>query len=778
MKCDIVIPIWNQLEFTKSCIDHILKNTRYPYRLMLVDNGSDIETKNYLETLKQTQKTEINLIRNGENLGFVRAVNQGLKDSIAPYVCILNNDTLPGVGWLTELVEFAEKHPDTGLLNPLCNGHIGQNLSVNEYARMVSSSNKGKYMEMNQCQGFSMLIKREIIDKIGYLDERFGIGGFDDTDYSMRVHRAGYKSVCVYSSYVYHREHVSFNKMGERKKIQSNSEKAYFRKWPRHLRILVIFSISEKVTDERIANFLKSALFLARQWCWVNLLVFGAKTAKKRINNVKENISFPLHQNIKFNYLNNKIKILEISARILERAFGTKRRKRYDAAIYSEAKLTFLLKILCKIQGCKVFLDDFSRYCHPEPFDFAQGKLREGSNSDSSSFLTSLMSRTPQNDNSNMNLKCDIILPVCDQYKFTKKCIESIIKNTDTPYRLIIINNGKNPDTKRFLENLKNNKEVELTVVNNDHNIGWVKALNRGMEISTAPYICFQNDDTIVTRGWLKKMINILKLQENFGMINPTWEGRPKNLSIDRYNSILERKAKKRFIETDWCRGFSAVFKRAVIEKIGKVDEAYGLAYFDDVDYSVTAIEAGFLALRALDTYVYHHRNITFFEVLKGRKWNELHEKNKCIYYKKWGRPLKISLLLNKTYIKDKDYYNKIISTMFYLARKQHRIYIWSPDLRIRKSFQHTNIVFKSYTPGLLNTLFSTDLYFNTRKKPEKKYDAVFVYDRKLGKRLSKRPGLSDIKLFYNNKSDFNDFIIQRVDSLKEKTKKKINIKM
>ncbi|GAI94267.1 unnamed protein product, partial [marine sediment metagenome] len=233
-------------------------------------------------------------------------------------------------------------------------------------------------------------------------------------------------------------------------------------------------------------------------------------------------------------------------------------------------------------------------------------------------------------------MKCDIILPVCDQYKFTKKCIESIIRNTDTPYRLIIINNGKNPDTKMFLENLsrqrrdpvelhqeklhtgKNNKNVEFTVVNNDHNIGWVKALNKGIELSTAPYICFQNDDTVVTHGWLRKMINILKLQENFGMINPIWEERPKNLSIDRYNAILERKNKKRFIETDWCRGFSAVFKRAVIEKIGKVDEVYGLAYFDDVDYSVTAIDAGFLALRALDTYVYHHRNVTFFEVLKG----------------------------------------------------------------------------------------------------------------------------------------------------------------
>lgn len=749
MKCDIIIPIWDQLEFTKSCIDHILNYTRYPYRLILIDNGSDIETKNYLENLKQAQKTEINLIRNNKNLGFVRAANQGLEISKAPYVCILNNDTLPGTGWLTELVEFAEKHPDAGLLNPLCNGHVQRNLSVNEYAKMVSS-NKDKFMEMNQCQGFSILIKRGLIDKIGYLDERFGIGGFDDTDYSMRAHRAGYRSVCVYSSYVYHREHASFNKMGQRKKIQSDSEKAYFRKWSRHLRMLIIFSISEKVENDKIANFLKAALFLARQWCWINLLIFGGRAARKRIDNVKQSLNFPLHQNIKFNYLNNKIKILEISARILERAFGTKKRKRYDVVIYNEPKLTPLLNILCNFQKCTDEIIDFNYY--------------------SEEVLKNII--VPLRNSPN-GVKCDIILPVCDQYEFTKKCIESIIRNTDTPYRLIIINNGKNPNTKRFLENLQNKKDIELTIVNNDHNIGWVKALNKGMELSKAPYICFQNDDTIVTYGWLRKMINILKLQENFGMINPTWEGRPKNLSIDRYNAILERKARKQFIETDWCRGFSAVFKRAVVEKIGKVDEVYGLAYFDDVDYSVKAIEAGFVALRAQDTYVYHHRNVTFFEILKGSKWNELHEKNKLIYYKKWGRPLKISLILDQATLNDRS--NEVIATLYYLARKQHRIYIWSLATNIKNKISHTNIIVKNHPHIMANIIIPINLYFNSRQKIDKKYDAVFVYDEKMGRRLIKN-NFNGLNIFYKDKNiNFNNFIRQTVDEIKEKTKESID---
>ncbi|NQT22584.1 MAG: glycosyltransferase, partial [Candidatus Omnitrophica bacterium] len=630
--CDIIIPVWNQLDCTKRCIEHIVKNTRYPIRLILVDNGSDSETKHYLESLKKNLAIDVCVIRNEENLGFIRAVNHGFKVSKAGYVCVMNNDTAPGVGWLTELVMFAEKHPDTGLLNPLCNGHTPRGLTINEYARKVAVDNKGCYMEMNQCQGFCMLIKRELIEKIGHLDESFGIGGFDDTDYSMRAHKAGYRSVCLHSSYVFHEEHISFNNMGKRKKIQASSEKEYFKKWSRHLRIAILFSVSMKTNDNEISNLLKIALFLARDWCWVNLLIFGDRNTKKRIDAVKEKISFPLHQNIKFNYLNRKIRILEIIVRILERAIGTKRRKRYDHVIYDNIRPFPLLNGLCAIQGCGTMGVDFSSY--------EERRLEK-------------MLMFCQGGSSHQDIKCDIILPVYGQFEVTKKCVERIVKNTDTPFRLIIVNNGKDAETRKLLEDLKKNDSVETVILHNDHNIGWVKALNRAIDISDAPYICFQNNDTIVTRGWLRKMINILRSNDKFGIINPTWEDRPDRVSIEKYNTLLEKKGQGRFIETDWCRGFSAVIKREVVEKIGHVDERYGIGYFDDVDYSVSAIESGFIVVRALDTYVYHQRNVSFFEVANGSEWNEMHEKNKSIYYKKWGKPLRIALVLDSEIVRN-----------------------------------------------------------------------------------------------------------------------------
>ena len=86
MPCDIIIPIWNQLELTKNCIEHIIKNTKYPYRLILIDNGSEAETNAYLRAFKEKKIVETELIRDEKNLGFVKAVNQGMRISNASYV--------------------------------------------------------------------------------------------------------------------------------------------------------------------------------------------------------------------------------------------------------------------------------------------------------------------------------------------------------------------------------------------------------------------------------------------------------------------------------------------------------------------------------------------------------------------------------------------------------------------------------------------------------------------------------------------------------------------
>jgi GT2 family glycosyltransferase len=170
-RCDIIIPVWNQPEVTRECIDSILRNTGYPYRLIIIDNGSETPVQSYLLGLKEKKDLDLLLIRNDKNLGFVKAVNQGVVVSDAPYLCIMNNDTIATSGWLEEMVGVIEANPSIGLLNPSSNtsGQFPGEKSIDEYALSLKPL-KGQMQELYTCRGFCMLVTREAIRRVGLLD--------------------------------------------------------------------------------------------------------------------------------------------------------------------------------------------------------------------------------------------------------------------------------------------------------------------------------------------------------------------------------------------------------------------------------------------------------------------------------------------------------------------------------------------------------------------------------------------------------------------------------
>ena len=150
-----------------------------------------------------------------------------------------------------------------------------------------------------------------------------------------------------------------------------------------------------------------------------------------------------------------------------------------------------------------------------------------------------------------------------------------------------------------------------------------------------------------------------------------------------------------------------------------------------------------------------------------------MHEKNKRLYYNKWGKPIKIVIILDAASSQDRGLLEVVKDTIYYLARRQHHINIWSP-CDIKKEFSHTNVNLKSSNPFLFWPMVSSDLYMNRRKRDGKRYNAVFSFDSKLGNAL-RRNGIFDgmpIHVNAADKTEFNAFIRERVDRMKEDTKK------
>ncbi|MDB4349448.1 glycosyltransferase family 2 protein [Omnitrophica bacterium] len=239
MSCDIIMPVWNHLEITQECINSIFNNTHYPYKLIIIDNGSEKTTANYLKGLRS--QGNVRLIRNEENLGFVKAVNQGLGASRGAYKCIMNNDTVATDGWLGELVNIANLDKEIGLVNPSSNNlgqHKGRD-TIDSYTIRLKES-RGQYVEMGSCLGFCMLIKRNLIEKIGYFDEVYGMGNFEETDYARRATEAGYLCVRAKGAYVYHHMKSSFLKFRDYEESFKKNQDIFNKRWGSPKRILYI----------------------------------------------------------------------------------------------------------------------------------------------------------------------------------------------------------------------------------------------------------------------------------------------------------------------------------------------------------------------------------------------------------------------------------------------------------------------------------------------------------------------------------------------------------
>jgi GT2 family glycosyltransferase/tetratricopeptide (TPR) repeat protein len=214
----IIILACNQIEYTKKCIDSVLKNTRLPYELILIDNGSTDGTFDYFsaELENSINVGIVKLIRNETNLGFAAGNNQGIAAARGRYILLLNNDTLVTDGWLEQMIACVKAHPDSGIIGPLSNNvsgpqqlkKVNYNIETGEgldkFARKFAVKHKGKAKKILRAVGFCMLIKQEVIQKIGGLDERFGKGNFEDDDFSIRALLAGFESWIAEDCFIHH----------------------------------------------------------------------------------------------------------------------------------------------------------------------------------------------------------------------------------------------------------------------------------------------------------------------------------------------------------------------------------------------------------------------------------------------------------------------------------------------------------------------------------------------------------------------------------------------
>jgi len=263
-KVAIIVLNWNGWQDTIECLESLQRITYPNYQVIVVDNGStdgsiekikawargEIPVKskffNYDPCSKPVQlieydwvigeavgipekKAELNqrmvLLQTGENLGFAGGSNAGIRYALGgggDSILLLNNDTIGDREFLEPLVDITETHKDVGIVGPKVffydKPNIIQSVGVKVsiwtgrrrfigYQEMdVGIYNKAR--EVNSVSGCALLMKRELIEKVGFLDEEYFLYG-EDLDYCYRTKRNGYRILVAPASKIWHRESSS-----------------------------------------------------------------------------------------------------------------------------------------------------------------------------------------------------------------------------------------------------------------------------------------------------------------------------------------------------------------------------------------------------------------------------------------------------------------------------------------------------------------------------------------------------------------------------------------
>lgn len=237
-KTSIIILTYNNLDYTKDCIDSILKFTKKgTYEIIVVDNLSTDGTREWLKKQKN-----LKVILNNKNLGFPKGCNQGIEIANSHNdILLLNNDTIVTENWLENLKICLYSDTSIGAVGAVSNHDEnlqGCNFTYEDFdtmqllAKQNNISNPKRWEQKIFLIGFCLLIKREVINQIKELDENYSPGYIEDNDLSLRITELGYKLMLCHDCFIHHYLGSSFRKdLNQFYPILYKNRKYFEEKW-------------------------------------------------------------------------------------------------------------------------------------------------------------------------------------------------------------------------------------------------------------------------------------------------------------------------------------------------------------------------------------------------------------------------------------------------------------------------------------------------------------------------------------------------------------------
>ncbi|MBN2180468.1 MAG: glycosyltransferase family 2 protein [Sedimentisphaerales bacterium] len=292
----IIIVAWNVRDLLYDCLDSIYKQTKgIEYEIIYVDNASKDGS---VEMVKEHFPETI-IIQNTDNKGFVLANNQGLEIAKGRYALLLNSDTVVLDNAIAKTIEFADTHPEAAVvgcrtlnpdktLQPTCfmfPSILNLLLSSTYLYKIFPKSrffgrefmtwwDRNDVREVSSVTGCYMLVRKEAIEQVGFLDERYFIYA-EETDWCYRFRKNGWKVLFTPAAEIIHYGGQTTRQMSKEFKLQLYGS------------ILIFMKLHRSKFTFPFARFIVSLFFFIRVPYWLVKALLDKNDSKNSIDTAK-----------------------------------------------------------------------------------------------------------------------------------------------------------------------------------------------------------------------------------------------------------------------------------------------------------------------------------------------------------------------------------------------------------------------------------------------------------------------------------------------------------
>ena len=265
LQVSIIIPVYNQVEYTRVCLERIYQHADpdLAFEVIVVDNASTDETEAFM---KQIRKRYPNLtyIRSERNLKYAGGCNLGARKARGKYLVFLNNDTEPEPGWLRQAIRVFREEPNVGILGAKLlypdrtiqhcgiefqNAKIEHNFiwPFHRYRHAREDNPRVNCREeVHAVTGACLFIPRKLFQQVGGFDESYGMY-FEDTDLCFKVRKKGKRVLYDPGIVVIHHEGKSTQNLDEIHQLNQQAAKKFYQKWEDELVEIALEVLLERV---------------------------------------------------------------------------------------------------------------------------------------------------------------------------------------------------------------------------------------------------------------------------------------------------------------------------------------------------------------------------------------------------------------------------------------------------------------------------------------------------------------------------------------------------